>query len=56
MTHDYQKLENYLFPGISGCIFAPYTGGAGESSCPEGPEYVLQRGVGSQNCLIMGGL
>ena len=26
MTHNYKKLEKYLFPGISGCIFAPGTG------------------------------
>ena len=40
------KLEKYLFPGISGCIFAPGTGGPGESSCPEDSEYVWQMGVG----------
>ena len=55
MTHNCQKLENYLFPGISGCIFAPATGGPGESSYQEGSEYVWQRGVGSQKCLVMGG-
>ena len=48
------KLEKYLFPGISGCIFAPGTGGPGESSCPEGSEYVWHGGVGSQKCLVMG--
>ena len=47
------KLEKYLFPGISGCIFAPGTGGPGESSCPEDSEYVWERGVGSQKCLVM---
>ena len=26
MTHNFPKLEKYLFPGISGCIFAPATG------------------------------
>ena len=26
MTHNCPKLEKYLFPGISGCIFAPGTG------------------------------
>ena len=26
MTHNCPKLERYLFPGISGCIFAPATG------------------------------
>ena len=35
MTHNCPKLENYLFPGISGCIFAPCTGGPGGSSCHE---------------------
>ena len=35
MTHNCLKLEKYLFPGISGCIFAPGTGGPGESSCPK---------------------
>ena len=55
MTHNCRKLEKYLFPGISGCIFAQATGGSGESSCQEGSEYVCQRGVGSQKCLVMGG-
>ena len=32
MTHNCRKLEKYLFPGISGCIFDPCTGGPGESS------------------------
>ena len=49
------KLEKYLFPGISGCIFAPGTGGPGECSCPEDSEYVWQRGVGSKKSLVMGG-
>ena len=53
--HNCAKLEKYLFPGISGCIFDPATRGPGESSCPEGSEYVWQRGVGSQKCLVMGG-
>ena len=35
MTHNCPKLEMYLFPGISGCIFAPATGGPSESTCPE---------------------
>ena len=50
MTHNCRKLKKYLFPGFSGCIFDPATGGPGESSCPEGSEYVWQRGVGSQKC------
>ena len=54
MTHNYSKIEKYLFLGISGCIFAPCTGGPGESSCQEGSEYVWQRGVGSQKCLVRG--
>ena len=54
MTHNCQKLEKYLFPGISGCILAPATGGPGKSSCSEGSEYVWQRGVGSQKCLVRG--
>ena len=54
MTHNCPKIEKYLFPGISGCIFAQATGGPGESSCQEGSEYVWQRGVGSQKCLVMG--
>ena len=54
MTHNCPKLEKYLFPGISGCIFDPCTGGPGESSYPEGSEYVWQRGVGSQKCLVRG--
>ena len=53
MTHNCPKLEKYLFPGISGCFFAPGTGGPSESSCPEGSEYVWQRGAGSQKCLVM---
>ena len=48
MTHNYSKIEKYLFLGISSCIFAPCTGGPGESSCQEGSEYVWQRGVGSR--------
>ena len=55
MSHNCRKLEKYLFPGISGCIFDPCTGGPGESSYPEGSEYVWQRGVGGQKCLVMGG-
>ena len=54
MTHNCRKLEKYLFPGISGCIFDPAMGGPGESSYQEGSEYVWQRGVGSQKCLFMG--
>ena len=54
VTHNCPKLEKYLFPGFSGCIFAPGTRGPGESSCPEGSEYVWQRGIGSQKCLVMG--
>ena len=50
MTHNCRKLEKYLFPGIYGCIFDPCT-----SSYPEGSEYVWQRGVGCQKCLVMGG-
>ena len=30
MTHNGPKLEKYLFPGFSGCIFAPGTRGPGE--------------------------
>ena len=52
MTQNCLKLEKYLFPGISGCILAPATGGPSESSCSEGSEYVWQRGVGSQKCLV----
>ena len=48
-----EKVERLAFPGISGCIFAPCTGGPGESSC-QGSEYVWQRGVGSKKCLVMG--
>ena len=55
MTQNCQKLEKYLFPGISGRILAPATGGPGKSSYPEGSEYVWQRGVGSQKCLVRGG-
>ena len=55
MTHNCRKLEKYLLPGISGCIFDLCTGGPGESSYPEGSEYVWQRGVGGQKCLVMGG-
>ena len=40
------KLEKYLFPGMSGCIFAPGTGGPGESSCPEGSEESTMPGYG----------
>ena len=54
MTHNCPKPEKYLFPGISGCIFASATGGPSESSCSEGSEYVWQRGVGSQKCLVIG--
>ena len=54
MTHNCRKLEKYLFPGISGCDFDPCTGGPGESSYPEGSEYVWQRGVGGQKCLVLG--
>ena len=54
MTHNCRKLEKYLFPGIYGCIFDPATGGPGESSYPEGSEYVWQRGVGGQKCLVLG--
>ena len=46
MIQNCPKLEKYLIPGISGYIFAPGTGGPGESSCPEGSEYVWERGVG----------
>ena len=55
MTHNCPKLEKYLFRGISGYIFDPATGGPGESSCPEGSEYVWQRGLGSQKSLVMDG-
>ena len=54
MTQNCQKLEKYLFPGISGCILAPGMGGPGKSSCSEGSEYVWQRGEGSQKCLVRG--
>ena len=54
MTHNSAKIEKYLFPGISGCILAPCTGGPGESSCQEDSEYVWQRGVGSKKSLVMG--
>ena len=54
MTHNCRKLEKYLLPGISGCDFDPCTGGPGESSYPEGSEYVWQRGVGGQKCLVLG--
>ena len=55
MTHNYSKIEKYLFLGISSCIFAPCTGGPGESSCQEGSEYVWHRGVGSKKCLFYSG-
>ena len=55
MTHNCPKLEKYLFPGISGCIFVPCTVGPGESLCPEGSEYLWQRGMGSQKCVVRGG-
>ena len=55
MTHNYSKIEKYLFLGISGCIFAACTGGPSESSCQEDSEYVWQRGVGSKKSLVMGG-
>ena len=48
MTHNCSTLEKYLFPGTSGCIFDPATGGPSESSYPEGSEYVWQRGVVGQ--------
>ena len=54
MTHNYSKIEKYLFLGISGCNLAPCTGGPGESSCQEGSEYVWQRGVRRQKCLVRG--
>ena len=54
MAQNCQKLEKYLFLGISGRILAPATGGPGKSSYPEGSEYVWQRGVGSQKCLVRG--
>ena len=55
MTQNCPNLEKYLFPGISGCSFGPFTGGPGESSYPESPEYVWQKRVGGQKCLVMGG-
>ena len=48
-----QNLISICFQAFSGCIFAPGTGGPSESSCPEGSEYVWQRGAGSQKCLVM---
>ena len=54
MNRNCLKLEKYLFPGISACILAPATGGSGKSSCSEGSEYLWQRGVGSQKCLVRG--
>ena len=44
------KTWKYLFPGVFGCIFAPGTGGLGESSCPEGSGYVWRTGVGKRKC------
>ena len=55
MTHNCPKLEKYLFLGIAGCFLDPAMGGPSESSCQEGSEYVWQRGVGSQKCLVMSG-
>ena len=52
MTHTYPKLDLYLFPGNSGCIFDPATGVSGESSCPEGSEYIWQREIGSKNAWL----
>ena len=54
MTHNCRKLEKYLFRGRTGCIFDPWIGGPGDSSYPEGSEYVWQRGVGGQKCLVLG--
>ena len=54
MTHNCPKLEKYLFLGIAGCFLDPAMGGPSESSCQEGSEYVWQRGVGSQKCLVRG--
>ena len=51
MIQNSPKIEKYLFPGISGCILSPCTGGPGESSCQEDSEYVWQRGVGSKKSL-----
>ena len=44
MTHNCSTLEKYLFPGTSGSIFAPGTGGPGESSYPEGSECMAKGG------------
>ena len=55
MTHNCRKLEKYLFRGRTGCIFDPWIGGPGDSSYPEGSEYVWQSGVGGQKCLVTGG-
>ena len=57
MTHNCPKLEKYLFPGISGCIFAPGTGVLVNLTSYVQRVHNLYRkkGVGSQKCMIVGG-
>ena len=53
MTYNCPKLE--VFVSRHFWVHFPGNGGPDETSCPEGWEYVWQRGVGSQKCLVMGG-